>query len=38
MLKILGLDVEEHLRLICSNCQNEDLQAAKGESHVRDAA
>jgi hypothetical protein len=38
MLKILCLEVEEHLKLICSNCQNDDLKAAKGEGHVCDAA
>jgi hypothetical protein len=38
MLKILCLDVEEHLKLICSNCQNKESRTSKGETHVRDAA
>jgi hypothetical protein len=37
MLKILRLEVEELFGRICSNRLNKDLEAAKGENHVRDA-
>jgi hypothetical protein len=38
MLKILCLEVEEHLKSICSSCLSDDLKATKGEKHVRDQA